>query len=130
MSSPAEDIADLLSDSTINAGTLGANLFVGEEPAQPINCVSVFDTGGFDSDAEYDYQRPTVMVRVRNVRYNTGYSLAKRIRDGLHGLSNIEINDSRIIGVWLMGDINGIGKDNNQHQIFTINFRLHRTAAE
>jgi hypothetical protein len=127
MNSPAYDIAQILDSSGVSAGDYTTDLVVSQMPDTPNNCICVYDTGGFDSAADYVYDRPTVMVKVRNLSYRAGYAKAQLIKSALHGLSNENWGSSRYIGIWCMGDINSVGLDENQRQIFTVNFRIHRT---
>lgn len=127
MSSPAKAIAQLLEDSSISLGTVGTNIFIGHEPAMPDNCITIFDTGGFESTPNYSYERPTVMVKVRNLSYDTGYDLAQDVHDALNGLCDVIEGSYRYIGIWVLSGPNSIGRDDNNRALFTINFRLHRT---
>lgn len=74
--------------AAVNQLTLGATAFIGEEPAKPDNCVTLFDTPGYPPDRHYDptikYYRPAVQVRVRNTAYLSAYNLISAIRAVLH----------------------------------------------
>lgn len=127
MNSPAYDIANLLASTGVGLGTVGSDLFIGREPTTPNSCTTVFDTGGFDPDAGSDYQRPTVMVRVRNPSYSAGWTQINSVRDALHVTYGWEEGDSRYIGVWAMGEPAHIGYDDTNRALFSVNFRIHRT---
>lgn len=129
MTAPSEDVKTiLLSDSTIGLA-LGTDLFISTMPADPDECVAVYDSGGENSEAQYNYQRPTVQIRVRGNRgeYNTTYALADSIRNLLHGLANYTVGSVRYVGIWAQGDILFIHYDENQRPVFSMNFILHRT---
>jgi len=134
VSAPAKDVTDYLDGLSSLALDLGTNLATGEIPdgdAISDRYVGVFDSGGFDPQPNYDYERPTVQVRVRGNRgdYLGAHSLAKAIQVALNGQVDLELGSSRYLGVWAQGDVLFIGWDEAKRPIFTINFRLHRTAS-
>lgn len=129
MNSPAYDVMNLLGGSAIGAGEAGTDMFTGFEPPSPNNCITVFDTGGFEGDAVNDYRKPTVQVRVRNTAYAAGWIKANEIHMALHGLHNTTEDGTRYIGIWAMGEPSAIGYDENDRALFVVNFRIHRTAA-
>lgn len=131
MNSPAFDIKDILAATSSLALTFATDLFVSEIPDAPDECVCVFDTGGYEPEANFNYERPTVQVRVRGPKgdYVTAHNLAQAIRDTLHGLANHTINSARYIGIWCQSDIMSLGYDKNQRPMLSVNFRIHRTEA-
>lgn len=125
MNSPAKDIKHRLVNLTI----VGAAIcFIGEEPAEPNNCVTIYDTGGSDPFANIGLKSPTVQVRVRNTDYAAGYALQESIQNALITTETFELNNARYIGVWGQGDIIFIGRDENNRAIFTANYRIERQA--
>lgn len=131
MQPPSEDIKDYLEGVSSLALTYGTDLFISEIPKEPDNCVCIFDTGGYDPEAQYIYQRPTIQVRVRGAKgeYLAAHEQAQAIRDELHGLHNETINGVRYVGIWQEGDIISVGQDDNKRPNVTMNFRIHRTTA-
>jgi hypothetical protein len=127
MNAPSVDIKDFLVNAGI--GTFGTDLFVSKEPESPNACVTVYDTGGFDAEAAYTYDRPTVQVRVRGDKqdYSDAFTKAQSVRDELHGKYNETINGTRYVGIWIQGDIFTLGYDANDRPILAVNFRMHRT---
>jgi hypothetical protein len=129
MNAPAQDIKDILVDASIGL-TFNTNLFVGKEPADVnVLCVTVLDSGGFDSDPNYSYERPTVQVRVRGAvgGYQAAYAKAAQVKSTLHGNTLTEKNNARYIVILCMGDILPLGFDEENRPLFTVNFRIHRT---
>lgn len=128
MNSTAQDIKDILVADGI--GTFGTDLFVSLEPSSPDACVTVFDSGGFDSEANYVYDRPTVMVRIRGdvFGYQAAWTKAESVKNSLHGLTNETHNGTRYVGIWCVGDIGFLEYDGENRPIFSVNFRVHRTA--
>ena len=84
------DITDILAAAGLSL-VVGANLFIGQEPTTPANCVTIYDTPGYppmltqDRTERYDF--PAIQIRVRNTSYLNGYTLINDIREELHGLA-------------------------------------------
>ena len=96
MNAPSYDIRDMLvyEDSGASSTLLIAvdNLFIGKEPSEPMNCVTIFDTPGFPANltltGQQGYERPSVQIRVRNQDYVNGWAQIQSIKDLLHGRAN------------------------------------------
>lgn len=127
MGTPARDMISLLESSAISAGEFEKDLFVGLMPHKPDNATTAYDTGGFEPESGYNYERPTVQFTVRNHSYSDGFALAQNIMDSLNGLYGVVVDGYRYIGIWAMNGPNSIGRDDNNRCQFTVNFRLHRT---
>lgn len=130
MNPPSVDIKDILEQSSVAAGTFGTDLFISFMPEEPDACIAIFDTGGLEQQANYEYEYPMAQIRVRGERkdYVNAHSKAQVVRDALHGLSNESWNNARYIGMWCSSDIFFIKYDEHNRPIFTINFRIHRTS--
>jgi hypothetical protein len=132
MNPPSQDIKDFLVDAAV--GTFEADLFVSKEPATDptgnIPTITVYDTGGFDPEAQYVYDRPTVQVRVRGARggYLAAYAKAEAAKVALRTIFNETKNGTRYIGIWVLGDITSLGDDEKGRPILTLDIRMHRTA--
>lgn len=124
MNSVALDIATILEGSTIQAGTLEEDLFVSQIPSSPDNCVAVYDTGGL---APEFFEKPTVMVHVRNRSYEAGYALALDIKQHLDRMYGVVIGDTRYICIWALQEPAFLQYDSNKRAIFAVNFRVFRT---
>ena len=128
MNSPAVDIANILASSAFSYGVVGTDLFVSREPLEPVNCTTIYDTGGYEPEsADVVYDRPTIMARVRNSSYASGYAKAQAIKTALHKANQITEGGTRYIALWAQSDILFIGYDDSNRALFTINFRIHRT---
>lgn len=129
MKPPSEDIKDYLVGISSLALTSGTDLFIHLLPDTPNNCVCVYDTGGFDSEAAMTYQRPTVQIKVRGEKgtYDSTHEQAQGIRDELHTLHNETINSTRYIQVLQQGDIIDLGDDEKNRPVISMNFAIHRT---
>jgi hypothetical protein len=131
MNPPSQDIKDYLAAQSSLGLTYATDLFVSEMPESPDLCVAVYDTGGFDPESDYSYERPTVQVKVRGDKgkYLIAHSLLQSIRDVLHATHGETINTGLYVGIWQMGDILFLGYDQNKRPELTANFRIHRTIA-
>ncbi len=103
MNAPSIDIKDILAyipPSESSSGydpvnefglTFGSNLFVGREPAQPDETVTIFDVVGWEPQLTFNkeeiYEYPAVQVRVRSRSYVTGWNLLEQIVRRLHGIA-------------------------------------------
>lgn len=121
MNSAAKDIKDhLMALAVISAG------FIGEEPASPNDAVTIYDTGGGDPFADIELYDTSIQVRVRDTRYDEAYAKHDEIRRALIVPTSFEINGTKYIGVWNVGDIISLGKDQNQRSVLTTNYRIER----
>lgn len=125
-SSPAEDILTILSS---NYGTLGVDLFTNEEPIDPDNVVTVYDTGSSRPpllDSTYEY--PTVQVRIRRRLGNTlaGKQKARDLMNYLHGY----VGAVGSVQYTMIKVVNGpipLGNDGKGRPRFTFNLEIQRT---
>jgi hypothetical protein len=130
MNAPSVDIKTILEANSSLGLALGTNLFISEMPIEPNECAVIYDTGGYDPEADYNYERPTIQIRIRGNKgeYVDANTLAQDIRDELHGTVNETIDGARYVGIWCEGDVNFIAYDDNQRPEFSVNFRIHRTS--
>ena len=73
MNATSVDIKDMLeAESGLNL-VFGVNLFVGREPSNPSDCVTIFDTLGMPPQLTFDaserYEKPSIQIRVRSISY-------------------------------------------------------------
>jgi len=130
MRAPCLDIAEILIAESF-ATVLGTDIFVADEPDNPVKCITIYDTGGYEPDYNYTYDRPTVQVKMREQKgkYPELYVKALAIRDKLltkQGYITVA-NDTKYIGIWIQSDIFFLGNNQNNQPEIVINFRLHRT---
>ncbi len=131
MNPPSQDIKDFLLESSTGLSMVFAtDLFIAKMPETPDECVCIYDSGGASPMADYEYDYPTVQIRIRGGRfeYQTGWALAKDIRDVLHGKVNDTINSTRYIQIVSSGDIIFIAWDELERPIFSVNFEIHRAS--
>lgn len=129
MKSPADDLAGFLESKGIGSrrATAGWNISVGTEPAAPTTAVTLYDTGGGAPDTgELDVFNPTVQVRVRGNSYPEAYAKANDVMKALILAPVMTLNGSRYAFIVAETDILSLGKDENDKDIFTANFRAMR----
>jgi len=131
MNAPSQDIKDFIIESSAGLSLVFAtDLFVAKMPETPDECVCIYDSGGGAPEANYEYDYPSVQIRVRGDRmgYQAGWALAKDIKDTLHGKTNETINSTRYIQIVCSGDIIFVAWDELERPIFSVNFEIHRTS--
>ena len=116
-------LVDYLEEEGI--GAFGEDLYVGTRPSSPINCVTLYDTGGFipRKDTTSD---PTVQIITRNKSYPLANEKALGVHDLLKEKYNFWlVNDE----IWVLqseaqGEPGRIGRDENGNYLFSANYRL------
>jgi hypothetical protein len=130
INSPATDTAAFLQEGAIGnvAGPGEWPIYIGDEPATPPNCITVYDYqgGGLLSPDERMYEH-FLQVRVRAIAYATGYDKMAAVRDWLAVTTKSKVvGDWHYIGFWVTADIASIGRDQQNRHLLVCNFRLHR----
>lgn len=130
MNATSEDIKDMLEAESSLGLTFAINLFIGKEPADPDNCVTIFDTHGAPPQLTYNkneiYQYPSVHIRVRNRAYMTGWTLANDIKDALHGRAQETWNATYYGLIISTGEPALLDWDEHGRARFIINFDIQR----
>ena len=127
--SPAHELALHLETEGVGdfAAEVGWSLNVSREPVKPDTVVTLYDTGGFDPlQVEIDLRQPTIQVRVRSKNYAEAIAKHQEIYDLLALPTARDIGSHHYLGIWLQGDIAGIGLDDNNRQLVTANYRINR----
>lgn len=136
MNTPAHDLALYVVDQLglKFGGNKPWSVHVGGEPAEPANVITFYDVGGGEPDTdEQDVTQPSIQVRVRSKDYSEAYAKQELIRDILirPGLSPVIIAEtSRFTGVMMTSDFLSLGKDENNLNLWTANYRSRRTKKE
>lgn len=129
MLSPAEHVAGHLASLALGAladqGEWG--IFVGTEPTRPDSSITIYDTGG--TQVVVPLEDPTIQVRIRSHSYTDAYAKAHAIRNALLVPTARILDGWLYTGFWLISDIAKIGRDDNNRELLTINFRLMRQPA-
>lgn len=130
MNSTAQDIKDMLEAQSSLALTFNVNLFVGKEPPEPDNAVTIFDTGGPQPELTFNrneiYQRPAIQIKVRDNDYEVGWPLINDIRNVLHGRGHEVWNGTTYELIQCRAEPTFLGWDDNNRPWFTVNFLIQR----
>jgi hypothetical protein len=130
MNCPAKDICSMLEAESALGLVFATNLFVDVEPTDPVDCVTVYDVGGLPPmltmNAEEIYEYPSVQVRVRNAKYDTGWALANDIKSLLHGRARETWGGALYSLIACSNGPLSIGQDENNRACLVLNFNLQR----
>ena len=129
MNSPAHTLALYLDDQSI--GTFGTDISVSNEPASPDDTITLYDVPGRqpllygdpDTGAGATF-RPEIQVRVRGSSYPACWDKQETIRGLFHRLIGETIHDAHIVGVWMLSDIQSLGRDDNNRYRLTANYSI------
>ncbi len=130
MNPSSEDIKDMLLDESSLDLTFATNLFIGKEPPDPDNTVTIFDTLSSTPQLTMDpseppYERPSVQIRVRNRDYLAGWRLIDSIYSLLHGRAH-ETRNGAIYEVITSTSPMHLDWDDHRRARFIINLNIQR----
>lgn len=130
MNAPSFDIKDMLVAESSLALTFATDLFIGKEPTKPDNTVTVFDKPGgapqLTMNREEAYYYQAVQVRVRNIDYNTGWTLANDILVSLHGRAGELWNGTVYTVIYCSQGPFVLDWDENHRVRFVVSLNLQR----
>jgi len=128
MNPPSEDVKDMVTESN-GIGTFGTDVFIAHSPPSPNECVTIYDTGGYNPDLATDIENPTVefLVRGKVGGYKDAWSKADTIKSLLHGVHGSIVNGTRYILIRAVSDILFLGLDEKNRPELSINFSMMRT---
>jgi hypothetical protein len=130
MNAPSDDIRTLLeSDSSLGL-VFQTNLFIGIEPDQPNECVTIFDTPGSSPQLTMNrgeiYEYPSIQIRVRATEYLEGWGMIEDVKDFLHGRSQEQLNGTLYTAIICSISPFLLDYDQNRRPRFVVNFNLQR----
>jgi len=129
MNAGSIDIKDMLVAETDLALVFTTNLFIGREPAEPHNVVTIYDTNTSPPHTTFDgqvYNYDTVQIRVRNKKYLDGYVLSQKIKEALHARAQETWSGTLYSVILCTSGPAMLGWDDNNRVLFSINFQLQR----
>ena len=129
MNPASEDLKDFIELSSTGLDfTFGTNMFIGDMPDKPDNCITLYDTGGPAPQANYDYYKPTVQILIRGdiQGYQNAWDQANSLSNALHGVAGETVNSTYYSQILASSDLMFVGKDDSNRPIFSINFEIHR----
>lgn len=117
-----EQIATYLQSQSI--GTIASDLFIGNMPDTPNNCVAVINTGGLEPSIDIPDKTPTFQVLIRNTDYEAGELKLAAVRTALHQFMNdyLVANQTYVYYIYLSSEGGHIGKDVNGRDEWSVNF--------
>lgn len=118
----------LLVDMKSLLTSVSDDIFLGDLPDTPDDCLALYQTGGQDAvhslgaSVDETHETPTFQVRIRNTTYATANTQAESVKDLIDGLVNQTINSNLYISIFMQGDINSLGRDDRNRINLTVNF--------
>lgn len=98
-----------------------SNVYIGSMPTTPDQCICLYNTGGYARDLSGTFvEEPTFQIKVRAATYSAGETLCNTVIDLLHGKTT-----TKIMMIQSQSAIIDIGRDENNRQEWTINFRSY-----
>lgn len=106
-------------------GIFGDDIFAGLRPAEPINCLTVYDTGGFKPQKDTTSD-PTLEIIVRDISYPAGLNKLIDANKHLKERYNFWLVDDLIWVYYIeaQGEPKKIGRDENGNHLFSVNYHL------
>ncbi len=108
-----------------NIGEYAIDIFIGKQPNDPDNCVTIYDTGGPEQNPKYNIDNSNLQIKVRDIEYYNGYKKIFYIKSILEGIKPTIVYGDKIIGCWV-SNITHMKYDENDRAIFIMNIRITR----
>lgn len=125
--SPASETAMVLTALPVTGGLGGLNpwaVYVGREPLEPPNVVTVYDTGGPPATVLPSIRAPSIQLRVRSEDYVTGWTKCQELYRTLVSLTSLDRPGVRVVSWVPSTDILAIGRDDADRFLFAVNFNV------
>lgn len=121
------EVADYLAlaSPAPDCGTVGTDIFIGELPATPDDCIALFGLPGNyigDQREVASLQFPRFQVICRATSYDTASQKMQNVRSKLHGIYSVDIGSWRILRCHAEQEGGPIGSDDQNRFEFSINF--------
>lgn len=129
MTAPSIGIKDLIVAANLGTFATPPNLnnwpiFISKLPAEPDQCICIYDASGQSPDPKWLLDYPQVTVIVRGKGFVDCSAQIRNIRSVLHGLYSQVINGDQWNSLTQMGDLVPLGHDEKDRYTMTANFRL------
>ena len=95
-------------------------IFVGEEPEEPDNTITIFEEPGGPPTATFGEERVFV-IRVRNVNFLDGKTIAQQIHRALHFEQGI-LSSIGVAIIQADAQTAALGRDRNRRHVFSQTF--------
>jgi len=124
------DVGTRLDAATIATAdlTLGTNLFLGREPADPDTCVTLYETAGAPPDDFFGdgttptLENPGLQVRIRAASYATARALADDVWQNLSKVSNDTLTSTLYQRIVPVQSPFALERDDRDRIVFAVNF--------
>lgn len=130
MNSVALDIKDMLEADSSLGLEYGVDLFISKEPTKPNDCVTLYDTPSYPPDRGLDLDNimynSSIQVRVRNLDYTVGITLAIDIMESLLERAQETWGGTLYTFIQAMGEPALLHRDENDRVLIIVNFNLKR----
>lgn len=124
------DIKDMLESESSLALTFQTNLFIGKEYDSPDQCVTIFDTSNLGTSmtltGEDNYSYNAIQIRVRDMSFSQGMSLAENIVVFLHGKAHETWNNTLYCLISCITNPTLLDWDKKNRCRIIINFNIQR----
>ena len=121
MSILLKKIVDFVEEKEV--GEFEKNIFIGERPSKPIDCITFYDTPGRaprkDKTADKTFQ-----VITRNNSYPLGIGKAVEVHNVLRELYQFWLSDTWVIKLEAQNEPGHIGRDENGNHLFSSNYNI------
>jgi len=124
------DIVAMLEAESSLGLTFKTDIFIGTEPKEPDNCVTIYDTPSYPPsltmNKEERYYYSSYQIRVRNNSYAIGMALARDILVLLHGRANESWNGTLYTVIHATGEPALLDNDGNNRSLIVFNINSQR----
>ena len=110
--------------ATKNVGTVGTDIFLGQMPDQPDNCIALFEYAGSPPDLHWNGEYPGLQVRVRNKSYAAARSKIREVMAALHGLHEQTLSGTRYLLIKARGSPEILKRDASNRIELVLNFEI------
>ncbi len=119
-----DDLGDYL--ETQSLGVVNTDIFLGNQPDKPDNCVTLFEYSGDPPDHSRDSRidRPGLQVIARNTSYVDGRQKLQQIQNLIDGLNGVTINGTRYISIFANQSPMPLGKDESGRMEWSQNYSV------
>lgn len=107
-----------------SASGSNVNIFVGKQPPEPNNCITVLGLIGNElPDATIaDLNYPRFQVLIRNIDYEDGSEKLRQVREALHTAIALNLPNYHVLRLHAQQEGYPIGEDEQGRPEFSINF--------
>lgn len=109
-----------------NIGSVGIDIFFNTQPAEPPDCITIIDTGGYPTDESGVIRNPTFQFLIRNEKYSEAKVKSDLIFDELNQEGNYTLGDYYIYYSEFEDEPTYIGEDDNGRAEISINLKIER----